>query len=66
MASGTERSDWKHDGVRVVRVGELDGNTPQTPGMVTASCPVATLELRNAEIGMWTSADWLALGHTIE
>jgi uncharacterized RmlC-like cupin family protein len=26
-------TDWKHDGVRVVRAGELDGNTPQTPGM---------------------------------
>jgi len=25
--------DWKFDGVRVVRAGELDGNTPQTPGM---------------------------------
>jgi uncharacterized RmlC-like cupin family protein len=26
-------ADWKHDGVRVVRADELDGNTPQTPGM---------------------------------
>src|SRR5690349_11988245 len=26
-------SDWRLDGVRVVRAGELDPNTPQTPGM---------------------------------
>jgi uncharacterized RmlC-like cupin family protein len=24
---------WKHDGVRVIPGGSLDGNTPQTPGM---------------------------------
>jgi uncharacterized RmlC-like cupin family protein len=29
--------DWKYDGVRVVRAGELDGNTPQTPGMDRAA-----------------------------
>ena len=28
---------WKHDGVRVVRAGELDTNTPQTPGMNRAA-----------------------------
>jgi uncharacterized RmlC-like cupin family protein len=26
-------SDWKHDGVRVVRSDQLDGNVPSTPGM---------------------------------
>jgi uncharacterized RmlC-like cupin family protein len=26
-------TDWRLDGVRVVRAGELDPNTPQTPGM---------------------------------
>ena len=26
-------TDWKQDGVRVVRAGTLDANTPQTPGM---------------------------------
>ena len=26
-------TDWKHDGVRVVRAGTLDANTPQTQGM---------------------------------
>lgn len=26
-------TDWKEDGIRVVRGNELDPNTPQTPGM---------------------------------
>ena len=26
-------TDWRHNGVRVVHAGELDPNTPQTPGM---------------------------------
>ena len=26
-------TDWKQNGVRVVRAGTLDANTPQTPGM---------------------------------
>ncbi|HET6468328.1 MAG TPA: cupin domain-containing protein [Geminicoccaceae bacterium] len=29
--------DWRHHGVRVVRAGELDLNTPQTPGMTRAA-----------------------------
>src|SRR5690242_19818602 len=29
--------DWKHHGVRVVRAGELDRNTPQTAGMTRAA-----------------------------
>jgi uncharacterized RmlC-like cupin family protein len=29
--------DWKHNGVRIVRAGELDTNTPQTPGMDRAA-----------------------------
>jgi len=29
--------DWRRDGVRVVRGGELDANTPQTPGMSRAA-----------------------------
>ena len=28
---------WKHDGVRVVGAGQLDTNTPQTPGMNRAA-----------------------------
>lgn len=30
-------SDWKEHGVRIVRAGELDSNTPQTPGMSRAA-----------------------------
>jgi hypothetical protein len=26
-------SDWRESGVRIVRHGEFDPNTPQTPGM---------------------------------
>ena len=29
--------DWKHHGVRIVRAGELDMNTPQTAGMTRAA-----------------------------
>jgi uncharacterized RmlC-like cupin family protein len=29
----TVKSRWKHDGVRIIRAGELDSNTPQTQGM---------------------------------
>lgn len=28
--------DWKTRGLRIIRSGELDGNTPQTPGMTRA------------------------------
>jgi uncharacterized RmlC-like cupin family protein len=28
--------DWKEHGIRIVRHGELDANTPQTPGMTRA------------------------------
>jgi uncharacterized RmlC-like cupin family protein len=29
--------DWKAHGIRIVRAGELDMNTPQTPGMTRAA-----------------------------
>lgn len=29
--------NWERDGVRIVRAGELDPNTPQTPGMSRAA-----------------------------
>lgn len=29
--------DWKEHGVKIVRAGELDTNTPQTPGMTRAA-----------------------------
>jgi uncharacterized RmlC-like cupin family protein len=37
MAGSPEAKDWRLDGVRVVRAGELDANTPQTPGMTRAA-----------------------------
>ena len=30
-------SDWRDSGVRIVHADELDGNTPQTPGMTRAA-----------------------------
>src|SRR5258708_34706172 len=30
-------SNWKTNGIRIVRAGELDTNTPQTPGMSRAA-----------------------------
>lgn len=30
-------TDWKTDGVRVIKADNLDGNTPQTPGMSRAA-----------------------------
>jgi uncharacterized RmlC-like cupin family protein len=33
----TPTPDWREHGVRVVRAGELDLNTPQTPGMTRAA-----------------------------
>src|SRR5215467_12466643 len=29
--------DWKQEGVKIVRAGDLDTNTPQTPGMTRAA-----------------------------
>jgi len=29
--------DWQTNGIRIVRAGELDPNTPQTPGMTRAA-----------------------------
>ena len=33
----TEKPNWRENGVRIVRAGELDSNTPQTPGMTRAA-----------------------------
>jgi len=37
MHPETPSRDWKRHGVRVVHAGELDPNTPQTPGMTRAA-----------------------------
>jgi len=47
--------DWKTNGVRVVRAGELDKNTPQTPGMTRAAA------ITNARTG----ASKLWAGHVV-
>jgi uncharacterized RmlC-like cupin family protein len=31
-----QQPDWKNHGLRIIRAGELDANTPQTPGMTRA------------------------------
>jgi uncharacterized RmlC-like cupin family protein len=37
MSQPDSRPDWRTEGVRVVKGGELDTNTPQTPGMLRAT-----------------------------
>src|SRR5881227_1383140 len=37
MSFGDATPDWRHRGVRVVKAGRLDANTPQTPGMTRAA-----------------------------
>ena len=37
MPGEIDTSDWKHNGIRIVRAGELDTNTPQTLGMTRAA-----------------------------
>lgn len=37
MVQEQPASDWRHDGVRVVKAGQLDTHTPQTPGMTRAA-----------------------------
>lgn len=31
-----EEPDWENHGLRIIRCGELNSNTPQTPGMTRA------------------------------
>jgi uncharacterized RmlC-like cupin family protein len=37
MSDNIMEPDWKNHGVRIVRAGNLDTNTPQTPGMNRAA-----------------------------
>ena len=37
MTEAGSRTDWRTHGVRIVKAGELDLNTPQTPGMTRAA-----------------------------
>jgi uncharacterized RmlC-like cupin family protein len=36
-ATSPEQVDWREHGVKIVRAGQLDTNTPQTPGMNRAA-----------------------------
>ena len=36
MAPESTSRDWKKEGLRIIRGGELNSNTPQTPGMTRA------------------------------
>src|ERR1700694_3062784 len=42
--------NWKEDGVKIVRAGELDSNTPQTPGMTGAA---AITHARTGATKLW-------------
>jgi len=35
--AGPSKQDWEHHGIRVIKSGELDLNTAQTPGMTRAA-----------------------------
>jgi uncharacterized RmlC-like cupin family protein len=37
MSEKSRKPDWRANGVRIVKAGELDFNTPQTPGMTRAA-----------------------------
>jgi uncharacterized RmlC-like cupin family protein len=37
VASRGGAMDWKEHGIKIVRAGDLDTNTPQTPGMTRAA-----------------------------
>jgi len=37
MSKQETTSGWKHNGVHIVKAGQLDTNTPQTPGMTRAA-----------------------------
>jgi uncharacterized RmlC-like cupin family protein len=42
--------DWKQHGVKIVPAGELDSNTPQTPGMTRAA---AITHARTGAASLW-------------
>ena len=42
--------NWKSEGIRIVRAGELDSNTPQTPGMTRAA---AITQARTGADKLW-------------
>ncbi len=46
----TRNANWETEGVKIVRAGELDGNTPQTPGMTRAA---AITQARTGAAKLW-------------
>ena len=59
-------TNWKDHGVRIVRAGELDTNTPQTPGMSRAA---AITHARTGASKLWAGtvvvqpdAKWTKVG----
>src|SRR5713226_1530941 len=42
--------NWKEHGVKIVRAGDLDSNTPQTPGMTRAA---AITQARTGATKLW-------------
>jgi len=53
MPASPEQTDWRRHGVRIVRGGELDPNTPQTPGMSRAAA-ITTARAGAEKIGAGT------------
>ena len=45
--------DWKEHGVKIVRTGEFDTNTPQTPGMTRAAAITHALAQINYGLAPW-------------
>ena len=45
--------DWKEHGVKIVRAGTLDPNTPQTAGMTRAA---AITHARTGAVGLWAGS----------
>src|SRR4249920_2581586 len=43
-------TEWKEHGIKIVRAGELDSNTPQTPGMTRAA---AITQARTGASKLW-------------
>lgn len=46
----SDTADWERHGVRIVRAGELDSNTPQTQGMTRAA---AITQARTGASKLW-------------
>ena len=50
MAEAFSPVDWREHGVKIIRAGQLDSNTPQTPGMQRAA---AITQARTGASKLW-------------